>query len=44
MVTCPGKVIWITPPHMHISLEVLFSAGMFPSSTVGAPGAPNHSA
>lgn len=28
----------ITPPHMHISLELLFRVGIFPSITVGAPG------
>ena len=33
----PGLVIWITPPHAHISLELLLSAGMFPISTVGEP-------
>src|SRR6218665_1583386 len=37
-VTCPGKVTWITPAHMHISLLVLFSEGMLASSTVGEPG------
>lgn len=34
----PGTVIEITPPQVHISLEVLLSAGMLPNSTVGAPG------
>ena len=34
----PAIVGWITPPHMHISMELLFSVGMFASSTVGAPG------
>lgn len=28
----------ITPPHMHISLELLFRAGILPNKTVGAPG------
>jgi hypothetical protein len=28
----------ITPPHMHMSFELLFRAGMLPSNTVGAPG------
>ena len=37
-VNWPGKLIEITPPHMHISLELLFRAGILPSSTVGAPG------
>ena len=37
-VNWPGKLMEITPPHMQISLELLFRAGMLPSSTVGAPG------
>jgi hypothetical protein len=28
----------MTPPQLHISFEVLSSAGIFPISTVGAPG------
>ncbi len=28
----------ITPPHMHMRVEMLSSAGMPPSSTVTAPG------
>ena len=28
----------MTPPQLHRSLDVLFSAGMFPISTVGLPG------
>lgn len=28
----------MTPAHMHISVDVLSSVGMFPSRTVGAPG------
>jgi hypothetical protein len=36
-VNCPGDVNEIMPPHMHMSLEVLFSAGEPQSSTVGAP-------
>src|SRR6478672_9095892 len=37
-VICPGLTIWITPPQLHISFEVLSSAGILPSRTVGAPG------
>src|SRR5688500_14698638 len=37
VVVCPGLVIWITPPQLHISLELLLSAGMLPMSTVGEP-------
>jgi len=37
-VNCPGRLIEMTPPHMHMSLELLLSAGMLPSNTVGAPG------
>ena len=33
-----GDVDLMTPAHMHISLEVSFSAGGSASSTVGAPG------
>src|SRR5436190_22228201 len=29
----------MTPPQLHISLDELLSAGMFPSRTVGAPTA-----
>jgi len=36
-VTCPGTTTDITPPQVHINLEVLFSAGMLPSMTVGDP-------
>lgn len=28
----------MTPPHMHMHLEVMFSAGAPPTITVGAPG------
>ena len=35
----PGLVICITPPQLHISLLVWFSAGLFPIRTVGHPGA-----
>jgi hypothetical protein len=39
MVICPGIEIWMTPPQLHISLELLLRAGMFFTSTVGQPGA-----
>ena len=29
----------MTPPQLHMHLEVLSSAGMFPMSTLGQPGA-----
>jgi hypothetical protein len=38
-VNCPGTVTEITPPQVHISFEVLFSAGILLSMTVGDPGA-----
>jgi hypothetical protein len=31
-------VIEITPAQVHMSLEVSFNAGIFPTSTVGDPG------
>jgi len=34
----PAMVKVITPPHMHMSVETLSSAGMFASKTVAAPG------
>ena len=34
----PGTEIEITPAQAHISLELLFSAGMLATSTVGDPG------
>src|ERR1700677_4921005 len=34
----PAMVKVITPPHMHMSVETLSSAGMLASSTVAAPG------
>ena len=37
-VSAPGLVIWITPPQAHISLLLLLSAGLFPTSTRGDPG------
>ena len=33
----PG-IMLITPPHVHISVLVLFKAGLFPIITVGEPG------
>ncbi len=39
MVNWPGDTIWMTPAQLHISLEVLFNAGMFAIITVGDPGA-----
>jgi len=39
VVTCPGKVIDITPAHVHMHLLVSFRAGMFAIITVGDPGA-----
>jgi hypothetical protein len=32
-------VIWMTPAHEHMQVDVLFSAGWFPIITVGDPGA-----
>jgi hypothetical protein len=37
-VNSPGSTNVITPPHMHISVEVLSSVGMSANITVGAPG------
>ncbi|HWO29379.1 MAG TPA: hypothetical protein VNO32_11350 [Candidatus Acidoferrum sp.] len=37
-VNSPGVTNVITPPHMHISVEVLSSVGMSANITVGAPG------
>lgn len=39
VVNWPGTLICMMPPQLHISLEELFSAGMLPINTVGAPGA-----
>ncbi len=36
-VFCPGLAKVITPPQLHISVEVLFKAGALQSNTVGAP-------
>jgi hypothetical protein len=38
-VVWPGLLMLMTPAQLHISFDVLFSAGMFDTSTVGAPGA-----
>jgi len=38
VVTCPGKPIWIMPPHAQVHIEVLLRAGMPPIITVGEPG------
>ena len=38
-VTCPGSVMEMTPPQVHISFDVLLRTGMPPSRTVGDPGA-----
>jgi predicted TPR repeat methyltransferase len=35
----PGLVTLMTPPQLHMHLDVLFSAGWPPSSTVAEPGA-----
>ncbi len=37
-VNWPGTLIEMTPPHIHISFELLFKVGILPSNTVGAPG------
>jgi hypothetical protein len=37
-VTWPGKPIWITPPHVHMHLDVLFKAGWPPIMQVAEPG------
>jgi hypothetical protein len=36
--TWAGTVMVITPPHMHVQVEVLLRAGMPPSIIVGEPG------
>jgi hypothetical protein len=38
VVAVPGKEMLITPPQLHMHLEVLSSAGILPIMTVGAPG------
>jgi hypothetical protein len=37
--TCPGFIISITPPQVHISVELSLRAGILPMRTVGEPGA-----
>lgn len=39
MVPCPGLIIWMIPPQLHVSLEELFRAGIFATITVDEPGA-----
>ena len=36
--TWPGFEIVMTPPHVHMHVDELFSAGMLPISTIGDPG------
>lgn len=38
MVNCPGLFMDITPPQLHINLQLLFKAGMLAIRTVGEPG------
>lgn len=38
VLTVPGKAKLMTPPQLHMHLEILSSAGIFAISTVGAPG------
>ena len=38
-VVCPGMVTCTTPPHMQLQQELLLSAGIISTSTVGEPGA-----
>jgi len=38
VVTCPGAVKEIMPPHMQLHMLVLFKAGMLPIITVAEPG------
>ncbi len=35
---CPGLIISIIPPHVHINFELLLSAGIPPINMVGDPG------
>ena len=37
-VVCPGLVIVIIPPHMHMHCDVLSRAAWFAIKTVSAPG------
>jgi hypothetical protein len=38
VVTWPGKPIEMTPPQVHMQVQVLFNAGMPPIMVVGEPG------
>lgn len=38
MVACPGKPMEMTPPQVHMQVQVLFRAGMPPIMVVAAPG------
>ena len=38
VVPCPGFVIVMTPPQVHIRVQVALSAGLFLIMTVGDPG------
>lgn len=37
-VTCPGNTTLMTPPQVHMQVQVLSSAGMLPRITLGTPG------
>lgn len=37
-IDCPGSVIWITPPQVHIHLQLLLRAGGVLIEKVGVPG------
>jgi hypothetical protein len=37
-VNCPAMVMEMTPPQVHMHLELSLSAGILPISTVGQPG------
>ncbi len=37
-INCPGLVIEMTPPQVHMHLDVLVRAGILPISTIGEPG------
>ncbi len=39
MLVCPGLLICMTPPKLHMSLLLLLSAGILAIRTVGQPGA-----
>lgn len=38
MVNCPGALICMIPPQLHMSLQLLLSAGILAMRTVGEPG------